>query len=146
MVFLFFNTNIIQNINSFGEFIFDNYLPDDKFMRLAKIWIKNVFRVRRSAPEAIKKSKNKKRVYYSHPMVLYGTSIEKNALKLVRSKFDNVKIINPSDFPDCEMNDYCDIVKKCHILVAHPLSKNVLSAGVVKEIKTALKHEIPQNY
>jgi len=34
MVFLFFDTDIIQNLNSFGEFIFDNYLPDDKFMRI----------------------------------------------------------------------------------------------------------------
>jgi len=32
MVFLFFDTNVIQNLNSFGEFIFDNYLSGDEFM------------------------------------------------------------------------------------------------------------------
>lgn len=85
----------------------------------------------------------KKKVYYSHPMKFYDMPIERKALRIIKSKFKNSKIINPKNLPYVKMDDFCNFVKKCDILVAHPLSKNVLSAGVWKEIKKAFKCRIP---
>lgn len=91
----------------------------------------------------MKMRRRKKRIYYSHPILFYNKPIEKKALRLISFKFKNVEIANPRNFHSLKMNDYCDIVKKCDILVAQPLSKKVLSAGVCKEIKTAFKSKIP---
>jgi len=44
------------------------------------------------------------------------------------------------------MEDYCDIVKECDILVAQPLLEKVFSCGVCNEIKTAFKNKIPVFY
>lgn len=76
-------------------------------------------------------------------MIFYYSAIERKALKIIKFKFKNAEIINPRNHPHLGMGDYCDMVKKCDILVAQPLSKKVLTAGVFKEIKTAFKNKIP---
>ena len=85
----------------------------------------------------------RKRVYYSHPIIFYFKPIEKKALEIIKSKFKNIKIVNPRDFPFLGMENYCDIVKECDILVAQPLSEKVFSCGVFDEINTALKSNVP---
>lgn len=85
----------------------------------------------------------KKRIYYSHPIIFYGKPIERGALRIIKSKFKNAEIVNPRNYPHLKMDDYCDMVKKCDILVAQPVSKKVLTCGVCNEIKTAVKSKIP---
>lgn len=47
-----------------------------------------------------KTSENMTTIYYAHPMELYNTAEEQNALKLIRKRFLNSKIINPKEYDD----------------------------------------------
>ena len=65
------------------------------------------------------------------------------ALRIIKSKFKKTIIINPRNHDFTDMDDFCALVRKCDMLVAQPLSKNVLTAGVRAEIETAFKFKIP---
>lgn len=87
---------------------------------------------------------NHLRIFYSHSIYKYNTSIEEMELKLIKKAFPLAEIINPNtdiegngNRPESEiMVDCVNAVKNCDILVFSTIS-GVIGAGVLEEIQTA---------
>jgi hypothetical protein len=87
-------------------------------------------------------------LYYAHAMCLYGTIAEEFEMKLIRSGFRRVRIVNPAKYdghPE-KQNDtvgFClRLVEKCDTVVFSRLLGKI-TAGVGKEVNYALRIGLP---
>ncbi|MEM3160211.1 MAG: DUF4406 domain-containing protein [Nitrososphaera sp.] len=84
-----------------------------------------------------------KKVYYAHPISMYGTQEETKEVSLIKEKFRDVVIVNPAVFEQVPkgndiMEFYFKIVRDCDMVVFRRLLGKV-SAGVGKEVNFALQ-------
>jgi hypothetical protein len=81
------------------------------------------------------------RVFYSHPMKLYGTEAERMEIALIERRFVGCEIVDPSaqqpNEPGREMEFYLGLVDSCDCLVFSRLFGYV-SEGVKPEVEHAL--------
>ncbi len=88
------------------------------------------------------------KVYYSHAMVLYGTSKEAYEKSQIRKNIPTVKIVDPGTYqnnPEKRRDgmDYClKLVKDCDGLVFSKY-RGKITAGVGKEVNYAIEIKIP---
>lgn len=82
------------------------------------------------------------KIYYSHPMQMYRNDIEKIHIEIIKNKFPNCQIMNPSNYTSHDMNYYLKKVEKSDILV-YIKFKNKITAGVGKELNHAIECKIP---
>lgn len=84
-----------------------------------------------------------KRVYYAHPISMYGTQEEMREISLIEEKFRDVIVVNPAIFEQVPKGDdimefYFNLVRDCETVVFKRLLGKV-SAGVGKEVNFALQ-------
>lgn len=79
------------------------------------------------------------KIYYAHPICLYGSIAEQEQLSCISTKFENSEIINPAMYPSQSMEFYLELVEKSDIVVFSCLLGKITS-GVGKEINHALKN------
>ncbi|MDA4115988.1 MAG: hypothetical protein OK442_05485 [Thaumarchaeota archaeon] len=87
------------------------------------------------------------RVFYSHPMKLYGTAAERRALSLIGERFAGSEIVDPSANqstaePGRETEYYLRLVDSCDCLVFSRYFGYV-TEGVKPEVDHALSKGIP---
>ncbi len=83
------------------------------------------------------------RVYYSHAMCTYYTTLEEQELAIIRKSYPTHGIVDPGDYEDnpekaLKGMDYClELVESCDALVFSRLM-GMVTAGVGKEVEHAL--------
>lgn len=84
------------------------------------------------------------KLYYAHPMKLYGTQCERTELAQIRKRFPRRSIVNPASYeghPE-KLQDtvgFClKLVEKCEVIVFRRFFGKV-TAGVGKEVNYALR-------
>jgi len=82
------------------------------------------------------------RVFYSHPMKLYGSAAERRDVSLIAGRFPGCEVVDPSAFkegpePGQETKFYMGLVDSCDCLVFSRHYGNV-TEGVKPEIEHAL--------
>ena len=84
------------------------------------------------------------KLYYAHPMKLYGTPWERKELAQIRKRFPRRRIVNPASYeghPE-KLQDtvgFClRLVEKCEVIVFRKFFGKV-TAGVGKEVNHALR-------
>jgi hypothetical protein len=84
------------------------------------------------------------RVFFSHPMKLYGTEVERRQLALIKQHFVGCEVLDPSqDRPAAglgekeELDYYLRLVDSCDSLVFSRLFGNI-TEGVRPEVEHAL--------
>jgi hypothetical protein len=82
------------------------------------------------------------RVFYSHPMKIYGSAAEKREISLIRNRFVGSEIVDPSEHParaepGGETEYYLRLVDSCDCLVFSRLFGYV-TEGVKPEVDHAL--------
>lgn len=84
------------------------------------------------------------KIYYAHPMKLYGTPWEQQELTQIRKRFPRRRIVNPASYeghPE-KLQDtvgFClKLVEKCEVIVFRRFFGKV-TAGVGKEVNHALR-------
>jgi hypothetical protein len=84
-----------------------------------------------------------KRIYYAHSMLIYGTLKEKQELKILRKKFQNVLCPN-QDIGDVQkgMSAYLKIVEWADLVVVSEYL-GFIGKGVYSEIQHAQNNGIP---
>jgi hypothetical protein len=87
------------------------------------------------------------RVFYSHPMKLYGSAAEKREISLIEKRFVGYEIIDPSrlqapEEPRRETEYYLQLVDSCDCLVFSRHYGNV-TEGVKPEVDHALANGKP---
>jgi len=87
------------------------------------------------------------KVYYAHPMPLYGTKQESNERGQIIKKFNKVEIIDPGSFQDNlekqrEGMKFClALIRKCKAVVFSKFNGEI-TAGVGKEVNYAIERKI----
>ncbi len=87
------------------------------------------------------------RVFYSHPMKLYGTAAEREEVSLIERRFVGCEILDPSAYrssaePGRETDFYLGLLDTCDCLVFSRLFGNV-TEGVKPEVEHALSKGMP---
>ena len=88
------------------------------------------------------------KIYYSHAMLLYGTTLEKIEKRQILKNFPKARIVDPGSFQknirkQKEGMSYClKLVEKCHGLVFTKFL-NKITAGVGLEINHAIQKKMP---
>src|SRR5438105_2622106 len=82
------------------------------------------------------------RVFYSHPMKLYGSSVEKGEIALIEKRFVGYEVVDPSTFEPRETEYYLELVDSCDCLVFSRYYGNV-TEGVKPEVDRALSRGKP---
>jgi hypothetical protein len=87
------------------------------------------------------------RVFYSHPMKLYGSATEKREISLIEQRFVGCEIVDPSAHqskaePGRETEYYLRLVDSCDCLVFSRLFGYV-TEGVKPEVDHALSKGMP---
>jgi len=82
------------------------------------------------------------RVFYSHPLKLYGSAAERRDIALVQKRFVGFEIVNPSADRPRGTEDYLKIVDSCDCLVFSRHYGNV-TEGVKPEVDHALSKGKP---
>ncbi|MDG6966448.1 MAG: hypothetical protein JRN03_01855 [Nitrososphaerota archaeon] len=77
------------------------------------------------------------RVFYSHPMKLYGTAAERRELSQIRARFPGAEVVDPSADPGMKEERYLALVDACDALVFSRHFGNV-TQGVKPEVERAL--------
>jgi hypothetical protein len=82
------------------------------------------------------------RVFYSHPMKIYGSATERREISLIRNHFIGCEIVDPSEHPASaepggETEYYLRLVDTCDCLVFSRLFGYV-TEGVKPEVEHAL--------
>jgi hypothetical protein len=77
----------------------------------------------------------KKRVYYAHPMSLYGTPQESRDVELLQSL--GFEVVNPNApaFSRLTFNNYLTLAATCDLIAFRALPDGSITCGVAKEIK-----------
>jgi hypothetical protein len=84
------------------------------------------------------------RVFYSHPMKLYGTDAERREIALIEKRFVGCEIVDPSALesgaaPGRETEYYLSLVDSCEYLVFSRLF-GYITEGVKPEVEHALSN------
>jgi hypothetical protein len=87
------------------------------------------------------------RVFYSHPMKLYGTAAERRELALIQERFAGWEIVDPSALqsgaePGRDTEFYLGLVDSCDCLVFSRLF-GYITEGVRPEVEHALSKGKP---
>ena len=87
------------------------------------------------------------RVFYSHPMKLYGSETEKREISLIQQRFPEYEVVDPSAHqsrvePGRETEYYLRLVDSCDCLVFSRLFGYV-TEGVKPEVDHALSKGMP---
>ncbi len=82
------------------------------------------------------------RVFYSHPMKLYGSSAEKREIALIEKRFVGYEVVDPSTLKPRETEYYLELVDSCDCLVFSRHYGNV-TEGVKPEVDRALSKGKP---
>lgn len=87
------------------------------------------------------------RVFYSHPMKLYGSASESREVKLIQQRFVGYEVVDPSAHqssaePGRETEYYLRLVDSCDCLVFSRHFGNV-TEGVKPEVDHALSKGMP---
>lgn len=86
------------------------------------------------------------RVFYSHPIKLYGTATEGREVALIEKEFPGCEVVNPSahqaEAKGRETEYYLGLVGSCDVLVFSRLYGNV-TEGVKPELDYALSKGKP---
>jgi hypothetical protein len=82
-------------------------------------------------------------IYFAHPINTYNSDLERKCLSLIKEKFPNDDIINPSDkevidmfdiykttYPNNYMQYFANLVWECDKIVILPFSDGMIGAGV----------------
>lgn len=82
------------------------------------------------------------RVFYSHPMKLYGSAAERREISLIQQRFAGSEVVDPSAEPGRETEYYLNLVDSCDCLV---FSRHFgyITEGVRPEIDRALSKGKP---
>jgi len=87
------------------------------------------------------------RIYFAHPICVYGSPQEEVQLQRIRSRFPRAKILNPAEHaadvldPGTVMNHYLGLLKGCD-LVVFTLLYGRITSGVGKEVNFAIDRGI----
>lgn len=82
------------------------------------------------------------RVFYSHPMKLYGTEAERTDLSHIQRRFPGAEVVDPSSHPGMREEYYLALVDSCDCLVFSRHYGSV-TQGVKPEIERALSSGKP---
>jgi hypothetical protein len=77
------------------------------------------------------------RVFYSHPMKLYGSAAERREISLILGRFTGCEVVDPSAEPGRDTEYYLSLVDSCDCLVFSRFFGYV-TEGVKPEIDLAL--------
>lgn len=89
------------------------------------------------------------RVYYAHPMTLYGTERESEDLAFLAEEFPGSEIVNPNHSDHqagCKhlgMAYFTELVKTCDGIVAVPFPDGEWGSGVYAEVEQMAKLRRP---
>ena len=90
----------------------------------------------------------RKRVYYAHAMVLYGTDVEKVEAQVIKGQLQGYELVDPGDYEgNSEKSrqgmEYCfKLIDGCHALAFSRLLGKI-TAGVGLEVNYALSKYKP---
>jgi hypothetical protein len=89
----------------------------------------------------------KKKIYYAHPMIFYGSQIEQQDVRTLEEM--GFEVINPNSPGNEEkylekeaFGFFLDLVRSCDILAFRSIISKI-TYGTSKEIKYAIEHKIP---
>lgn len=82
------------------------------------------------------------RVFYSHPMKLYGSDAERREMSQIETRFAGCEIVNPSAEPGKDTEFYLGIVDGCDCLVFSRYF-GYITEGVRPEVEHALSKGKP---
>ncbi len=82
------------------------------------------------------------RVFYSHPMKLYGSAAERREISQIERQFVGCELVDPSADPDRKTEFYLGLVDSCDCLVFSRYFGNV-TEGVKPEVDWALTRGKP---
>lgn len=102
--------------------------------------------------EAILKKGNTRKIYFAHPINVYHTELEQTLLALIKQKWRDDDIINPSDEQHESvvrklkahdqkanvMGYFTELVRTCDEVVALPFTDGKWGKGVYTEAETVL--------
>lgn len=88
----------------------------------------------------------KKKLYYAHSMITYGTRKERRELNRIRKRFPDHEIINPAEVKfagnGAEMMQVCiEIVKQVDVVVLSEYRKHI-GRGVYLELEAAVRGNV----
>jgi len=82
-------------------------------------------------------------IYFAHPIKTYGTPREARAMKLIKERFPDAQIIDPSiyttDPRKFKFKHFLIRVKKCDLLIFMPFFGHVIGKGIYDELMFAKK-------
>lgn len=95
-----------------------------------------------------------RKLYFAHPINTYGTPLEQNMLKIIRDRFPDHEIVNPSDRVHVDaveairakdpkanvMPYFIALVDSCATVVALPFGDGMLGAGVWAEVNQVYRN------
>lgn len=87
------------------------------------------------------------KVFYSHPIKLYGTAAERREISLIERRFSGCEIVDPSALqsnpePGKETEYYLGVLDGCDCMV-FSRSHGYVTEGVRKEVEHALGANLP---
>lgn len=86
------------------------------------------------------------RIYYAHPMIMYGSIKEAEDLRRIQKDYHEAEIINPSsirpDDPNDSMASYLRSIEECNLLIFRRIPNEPITGGIGKEINHALDKQI----
>ena len=82
------------------------------------------------------------RVFYSHPMKLYGSAEERREASQIKSRFVGCELVDPSREPGRETRFYLGLVDTCDCLVFSRYF-GYITEGVKPEVDHALSKGMP---
>lgn len=90
------------------------------------------------------------KIYYAHPISMYGTDQEKRDIQTIEKLFPGSFIYNPGNddsssdgYKTKGMQYFYDIVEKCNLLIFRSFVDGKIGAGVWGEIEHSLSCSIP---
>lgn len=86
------------------------------------------------------------KIYYAHPMIMYGSLKESEDLKIISEKYPEAEIIDPRYIRNKDLENrmliYLNTIENCDLVVVRRIPNFQLTAGIGKEINHALEKGI----
>ncbi len=76
-------------------------------------------------------------IYFAHPLVTYGSQLEKEALKVIEKNYTESEIINPAKIQSTDMEVFFDQVRLADIVIFTTTVRRWIGKGVFDEIQLA---------
>lgn len=88
----------------------------------------------------------RKKLYYAHSIITYGTKGEKRELQRIRKRFPDHEIVNPAEIKFTGdsteiMQAYIEVVEQADIIVLSEYRKHI-GKGVTLELEAAIKENL----